>query len=187
LNVVHLDLSLSYILTYVVSTCLYIAGATILFQNGLHPQGLLLVETLSTLFTETLGSGAYYLFLISAFAILLSSIIGVVEGLSHALREYMFLTWPAAQEKIKPKVIITIFSILALVIPVAFLLFVERPIWLLLVSSMMFAPAIGIIFLVSAFLCLRLPKPLRPHPLLIAISIGTALTMITTSFWNILS
>lgn len=187
LNIVHLDLSLSYILTYIVSTCLYIAGATILFQNNLHPQGLLLVETLSTLFTETIGSGAYYLFLISAFAILLSSVIGVVEGLSQALRECTFLIWPGAKEKMKPKVLVTIFSILALAIPVTFLLIAERPVWLLLVSSMMFAPAIGIIFLVSAFLCLKLPKPLRPHPLLIAITVGTALTMITMSFWNIFS
>lgn len=187
LRIVHLDLSLSYMLTYVVSTCLYIAGATVLFQNNLHPQGLLLVETLSTLFTETIGSGAYYLFLISAFAILISSVIGVVEGLSHALRECTFLIWPTVKEKVKPQLIITVFSILTLVIPVVFLLFAERPVWLLLVSSMMFAPAIGIIFLISAFLCLKLPQPLRPHPLLIAISVGTAVTMITTSFWNILS
>lgn len=186
LNIVHLDLSLSYILTYVVSTCLYIAGATILYQNNLHPQGLLLVETLSTLFTETIGSGAYYLFLISAFAILLSSVIGVVEGLSHALRECTFTIWPEAEEKMTPKVLVTMFSVITLAIPVTFLLIAERPVWLLLVSSMMFAPAIGIIFLVSACLCLKLPKALRPHPVLIAITVGIALTMITMSFWNIL-
>jgi manganese transport protein len=186
LRIVHLDLSFSYVITFIASLCLYIAGATVLYPDNLHPQGLLLVGTLSKLFTKTIGQWAYYLFLLSAFAIILSSIIGVVDGLSRAMRECTLIVWPSSSEKLNNKAMLRLYKLIAIGIPLAFLLMEERPIWLLLISSIMFAPAIGIIFLTTTYLCFKLPKELQPHTLTFAVTIGTSIIMITTSFWQLL-
>lgn len=185
LRIVHLDLSFSYAITFIVSLSLYITGATVLYPNDLHPEGLLLVKTLSSLFTDTIGAWAYFFFLISAFAVLLSSVIGVVDGLSRALKECMVIMRPSTISS--GKTMLKAFKIMAIGVPLLFLLLVERPIWLLLLSSMMFAPAIGIIFLVSTYLCQKLPKRLRPHPLIVLITLGISIVMITASLWRVLS
>lgn len=186
LKTVFLDLSFPYIITFIVSLCLYIAGAVILFPRGLHPTGLLLVETLSQIFTDTIGPWAYYLFLSGSFAILLSSLVGVVDGLSRSIKECLIIIWPSISNKLEEKNLLRLIVIIALAVPLAFLILVERPIWLLLISSLMFAPAIGIIFFSSTYLCLKLPKELRPNLFVISIAIGTSIVMISTSIWQLI-
>jgi hypothetical protein len=186
LRTVFLDLSFPYIITFIVSLCLYIAGAVILFPRGLHPTGLLLVETLSQLFTDTIGPWAYYLFLSGSFAILLSSLVGVVDGLSRSIKECLIIMKPSITNKLEEKNLLRLIVIIALAVPLTFLLLVERPIWLLLISSLMFAPAIGIIFFSSTYLCLKLPKELRPNLFVITIAMGTSIVMISTSLWQLI-
>jgi Mn2+/Fe2+ NRAMP family transporter len=186
LRPVYLDLSFSYLITFLVSSCLYIAGATVLYPRDLHPSGLFLVETLSTLFTETIGPWAYYVFLVGAFATLFSSVIGVVDGLSRSIRHCLRIMWPARMARVNSRTLQRVLTLTAIAVPLTFLLVVERPIWLLLLSSMLFAPAIGIIFLASTYLSLKLPPELRPNRLVVAVSIGTALLMITTSLWQLI-
>jgi Mn2+/Fe2+ NRAMP family transporter len=186
LHTVFLDLSFPYIITFIVSLCLYIAGAVILYPTGLHPTGLLLVETLSQLFTDSIGPWAYYLFLCGSFAILLSSLIGVVDGLSRSIKECLIIMWPSITDKLEEKNLLRLIVIIALLVPLSFLLLIERPIWLLLISSLLFAPAIGIIFFSSTYLCLKLPKELRPNLFVISIAIVTSIVMISTSIWQLI-
>ena len=184
LKPVYLDLFVSYFITFLISTCLYISGATILFPRGLHPKGLSLVETLSAMFTETFGSWAYYLFLLGSLALLLSSIIGVVDGLSRANREFIKIIAPSIYRKISAKGLLRALVLVAIAIPLFFLLMFQKPIWLLLLSSLMFAPAMGVIFLSSTYLCLKLPKEFRPNRLVILITVLTAIFMVVISLWQ---
>ena len=185
LRPVYLDLSFSYLITFIVSSCLYIAGATVLYPRNLHPSGLFLVETLSTLFTETIGPWAYYVFLIGAFATIFSSVIGVVDGLSRSIEHCLRIIWPTWTSRVKNRTLRRGLTLTAIAIPLIFLLMVDRPIWLLLISSMLFAPAIGIIFLASTYLNLKLPPELRPNWIVVAVSIGTSVLLITTSLWQL--
>jgi len=181
LRLVYLDLLVSYSLTFILSMCLYVSGAMVLFPRGLHPAGISLIETLSIMFTETFGLWARYLFLLGGFALLFSSVLGVVDGLSRANTEFVKIVSAPIYNKIGHKTLLRIFVLASIAVPMIFVFAVQRPIWLLQFSSFMFAPAMGIIFLTSTYLSLRLPKEFRPHPLVTGVTVMTALFLVAIS------
>lgn len=75
ISVMHKDIIISATIFTISTLAFYILGAAILHEKGVIPSGPNLVTGLSYMYSETLGSWAFYLFLIGAFCVLFSSVL----------------------------------------------------------------------------------------------------------------
>lgn len=73
-KVMYLDAVLSMVVYTTVTAAFYLLGAAVLHGSGSVPEGYQMVEVLSRIFTETLGSWARALFLVGAFFVLYSTL-----------------------------------------------------------------------------------------------------------------
>ena len=78
IRVMYLDALLSMVVYTAMTAAFYLLGAAILHRQGLLPEGMELVETLSQLYTQSLGPWAGTLFLIGAFVVLFSTLFGAL-------------------------------------------------------------------------------------------------------------
>lgn len=81
IRIMYLDAILSMVIYTVVTLAFYLLGAAILNSQGLVPEkNIELVETLSKIYTETLGEGARFAFLIGAFVVLFSTLFAALAA-----------------------------------------------------------------------------------------------------------
>lgn len=74
IQVMYLDAVCSMVVYTIVTAAFYLLGAALLHAQGEVPEGYAMVETLSRMFTETLGPWAKVIFLIGAFFVLYSTL-----------------------------------------------------------------------------------------------------------------
>lgn len=74
IRVMTLDAVCAMVVYTTVTAAFYLLGASLLHQGGPLPEGYAMVETLSRLFTVTLGPGAKAVFLVGAFFVLYSTL-----------------------------------------------------------------------------------------------------------------
>jgi Mn2+/Fe2+ NRAMP family transporter len=73
--------ALCAMIIYTVTTlAFFVLGASVLHSAKVLPEGMEMIQTLSKMYTEVLGVGAFYLFLVGAFAVLYSTIFVSVAG-----------------------------------------------------------------------------------------------------------
>ena len=78
IRVMTLDALVSMALYTVMTAAFYALGAAILHSQGLLPEGMALIETLTRLYTQSLGPWAGTLFLIGGFVVLFSTLFGAL-------------------------------------------------------------------------------------------------------------
>ena len=78
IRVMTLDAILSMVVYTAMTAAFYLLGAAILYRQNLLPEGMELVETLSRLYTESLGPWAGTVFLIGAWVVLFSTLFGAL-------------------------------------------------------------------------------------------------------------
>lgn len=78
IKVMYLDAILSMIVYTLMTAAFYLLGAAILYRQGLLPEGNAMIETLSQLYTESLGTWAKMIFLVAAFVVLFSTLFGAL-------------------------------------------------------------------------------------------------------------
>ncbi len=78
IRVMTLDALLSMVLYTVMTVAFYVLGAAILHSQSLLPEGMALIEILSQLYTQSLGSWAGTMFLIGGFVVLFSTLFGAL-------------------------------------------------------------------------------------------------------------
>jgi manganese transport protein len=74
IRVMYLDAFLAMIVYTVVTAAFFLLGAAILFQHGEVPEGYRMIETLSRIYTESVGPAARGIFLIGSFVVLFSTL-----------------------------------------------------------------------------------------------------------------
>jgi Mn2+/Fe2+ NRAMP family transporter len=85
--------TLTAMAVYTVATvAFYVLGASVLFGIGEVPVGYDMVGTLSRMYTETFGPGAFYLFLAGAFFVLYSTVFSATASNSRVLVDFFQLT-----------------------------------------------------------------------------------------------
>lgn len=87
ISVMQKDVLLSMVTYTVATVAFYFLGAAVLHRLGQVPEGFGMVRTLSGMYTETLGEGAFYLFGVGAFAVLFSTYFVSIVGLSRMLAD----------------------------------------------------------------------------------------------------
>jgi Mn2+/Fe2+ NRAMP family transporter len=78
IRVMILDAVAAMVIYTIMTAAFYLLGATILHRQGILPEGMQLVETLSQLYTRSLGDWAGTLFLVGAFTVLYSTLFGAL-------------------------------------------------------------------------------------------------------------
>ena len=75
IHVMYLDATLAMVVYTIVTALFYMLGAAVLHKLGVTPEGNGVIETLSLIYTESLGSEVRLIYLIGAFFVLFSSLV----------------------------------------------------------------------------------------------------------------
>lgn len=89
----RLDLWMGYGLSFVLSVLFVALGAEVLRPAGLVPQGPEVAITMARLYTESLGSWVYPLFMVAAFFGMFSTAYGVMDGFPRAFAQTVVRLW----------------------------------------------------------------------------------------------
>ena len=136
IRVMQTDVKLTLILLTCATIPFYMLGAGVLYRLGKTPDGLETIPMLSSMYTETLGEWAFYLFIAGAFFVLFST---VVSGLGANVR--IFADGMAAMgliERNDYKTRLRLLRIWAAVVPVVASFayyFFQNPVWMLTVAN----------------------------------------------------
>ena len=76
IKIMYMDAMVSMMIYTLATAAFYLLGASILHRQGLMPEGMELIKTLTNLYTESLGQWANVVFLIAAFIVLYSTLFG---------------------------------------------------------------------------------------------------------------
>ncbi|MDR8392722.1 Nramp family divalent metal transporter [Aliifodinibius sp. S!AR15-10] len=80
IRVMYWDAFLSMIVYTLVTAAFYILGAAVLHTQNVVPEGYKMIETLSGMYTETMGSGAQNVFLVCAVVVLFSTLFSALAS-----------------------------------------------------------------------------------------------------------
>ncbi len=186
LSLIRLDTGISYILMVLISFAFLTIGVLVLRTAG--PDGTPLIpareettSVLSRLLTAAAGPQAKFIFLVAAFAILYSTVIGLVDGKSRALRSATHMIFPKSRH-ISGKNIYRMFATLMCLVIFAFL-FTESPVVLIVLISAVEAPVLSISALALVYLIhKKLPQTMRPGLLWhTVIVLGTLVYLVLSS------
>ncbi|MCF6314349.1 MAG: Nramp family divalent metal transporter [Verrucomicrobiales bacterium] len=80
IRIMYMDALLAMVAYTIVTVAFYLLGAAILHGQGLVPESSEIIETLSRMYTDTLGMGAKNVFLVGAFVVLFSTLLSALAG-----------------------------------------------------------------------------------------------------------
>ena len=164
IRVMYLDALLSMVVYTIVTAAFYLLGAAILYGKGQIPEGYETIETLSYIYTETLGSWARWVYLFGALVALFSTVFAALASwtriFSDAFGQIGLIDFddPAVRQKS--------IAVMAWVFPAMWTilyLFIELPVMMILIGG--FSTSILLLLVVYAayrFRYYRLPNSLRP-------------------------
>ena len=164
INVMYWDAILSMIVYTVMTAAFYLLGAAVLHQSGEIPEGYAMIESLSRIYTETLGPGAKSVFLLGALVVLFSTVFAALASWTRIFSDcFGQIGWidfynPTARRRS--------IAVLAWVFPLLWtllFLFIQLPVLMILIGG--FVTSILLLIVVYAalhFRYRRLPLSLRP-------------------------
>lgn len=133
IKVMQLDALLAMVFYTIVTAAFYLLGAAVLYAQGQVPEGYQMVETLSAMYTESLGSGAKTAFLIGAFVVLFSTLFASLAAWTRQYTDiFGQIGWVDFFDPIQRRKFI---AILAWFFPLAWatlFIFIESPVWMVL-------------------------------------------------------
>jgi Mn2+/Fe2+ NRAMP family transporter len=187
LSLIRLDIGISYFLMILVSFAFLTIGVLVLSNAGsdggpLIPAREETTLVLSRLLTVATGPQTKFVFLVAALAILYSTVIGLVDGKSRALRSATHIIFPKSQ-KISSKKMYRLYATLMCLIIFAFL-FTRRPVVLIVLISAVEAPVLSLSALMLIYLMhKKLTRLMRPGILWYGVIIlGTIVYLVLSSF-----
>lgn len=183
LSLIRLDTGISYFLMVLISFAFLAIGVLVLRTAG--PDGGPLIpareettSVLSRLLTVATGPQTKFIFLVAALAILYSTVIGLIDGKSRALRSAIRIILPKSRV-ISEKNMYRLFATLMCMIVFAFL-FTERPVGLIVFISAVEAPVLSVSAVILIYLMhKRLSPEMRPGIVwYVVIALGTAVYLV---------
>jgi hypothetical protein len=137
-------------------------------------------SVLSRLLTVATGPQTKFIFLVAALAILYSTVIGLVDGKSRALRSATKIILPKSR-KISDIAMYRLYATLMCLIIFAFL-FTQRPVVLIVLISAIEAPVLSISAIMLIYLFnKKLPRAMRPGLVWYGIIIGGTIVYLILS------
>jgi len=140
------DAIVSWVLYTVSTMAFFIMGAAVLKPQGLAPEGDEMIVTLSRIYTDVLGEWASVVFLISAIAVLGSTLWAAAPAFARMYTNFLatagILEWQDSQTRLRW---IRVFTVALIISWSLVYLFVQAPLIMILIGGVM-----GGIFLLAA-------------------------------------
>ncbi len=165
IRIMYLDAILSMVIYTVVTLAFYLLGAAILNSQGLVPEkNIELVETLSQIYTETLGEGARLAFLVGAFVVLFSTLFAALAAWTRLFGDALgqIGLYDFQDEKPRRKAIAFFAWMFPAVWSVTYL-FIAKPAFMVIVGGVITTfILVLVVFAAIDFRCRRTIPALRP-------------------------
>ena len=167
INVMYWDAILSMVVYTIMTAAFYLLGAAVLHRSGEIPEGYAMIESLSRIYTETLGPGAKSVFLLGALVVLFSTVFAALASWTRIFSDcFGQIGWI---DFYNPTVRRRSIAVLAWVFPLVWtvlFLFIQLPVLMILIGG--FVTSILLLIVVYAALHFRnrrLPASLLPTPM----------------------
>lgn len=164
IKVMYWDAVLSMVVYTLVTAAFYILGAAVLHVQDRIPEGYQMIETLSGMYTETLGPGARNIFLVCAVVVLFSTLFSALASwtriFSDAFGKLGFLNFRDIKQRRKA---IAIFAWVFPALWALMFLFVQLPVLMVIIGG--FFTSVLLLIVVFAAIHFRyrqLNKDLKP-------------------------
>ncbi len=169
-DVMYLDAVLSMVVYTIVTAAFYLLGAAVLHRGGVVPEGYEMIEVLSRIFTETIGSWAKNLFLVGAFFVLYSTLFTATASWARVWGDaFGQLGWMKFDTPEEQKQTIGILSWILPVVWCLLFLFIQAPVMMVILGGI--ATSVLLVMIVYVSLVFRyraLPKVLVPPKCMIS-------------------
>lgn len=190
IQVMYLDAVCSMVVYTIVTAAFYLLGAALLHQQGQVPEGYAMVETLSRMFTETLGPWAKVMFLIGAFFVLYSTLFTATASWSRIFGDaFGQLGWVKFDDETSRKRAIGTLSWAFPAIWCLLFLVIQMPVAMILLGGV--ATSILLLIVVWAAVVFRyreLPdslSPSRTYDFFFWLSVLSILTVSAYGIWQV--
>src|SRR3989441_323655 len=167
IRVMQVDVFFALVLYTLVTIAFYLLGAGILHGMGLVPAASDMIKTLSNIYTQTLGTWSVWLFYLGAVVILYGTVFAATAAHSRLFADMMRLLglfprndYPARQRYRR------LFLIGLATAPAILFLFIQSPVWMVVMGGIAQALSLPIITFSTLYLRYRrLPRIVEPHAL----------------------
>jgi Mn2+/Fe2+ NRAMP family transporter len=139
LKVLNLDVLIAMIFYTIATVAFYFLGAAVLHVQGSVPDGSKMVQTLSQIYTATLGPGAFILFLAGAFAVLYSTLFVHAASYPRLLIDFFerLGILRVGNDEMKRWKWLRIFTLLLITLYVCWYLLLQVPVTMVLISGVL--------------------------------------------------
>ena len=175
----------------IVTAAFYLLGAALLHAHGEVPEGYAMVETLSRMFTETLGPWAKVIFLIGAFFVLYSTLFTATASWSRIFGDaFGQLGWVRFDDEVSRKRVIGALSWAFPTIWCVLFLVIQMPVAMILLGGI--ATSILLLVVLWAAVVFRyrvLPfslTPSRTYDFFFWLSVASILTVSMYGIWQVM-
>ena len=165
IRVMGIDVLNSMAIYTFATVAFYLLGAGILFGLGVIPKGTDMVESLSNMYTETLGGWAYFLFLIGAVAVFYSSVFAATAASSRVFADFLAIIGGYDKRNYAARLKATrLFVVITLVIPLLYFTFLREPVLMVKIGGVAQAVMLPIIAFSTLYLrYAHIPKAILPE------------------------
>lgn len=191
IQVMYLDAVCSMVVYTIVTAAFYLLGAALLHAHGEVPEGYAMVETLSRMFTETLGPWAKVIFLIGAFFVLYSTLFTATASWSRIFGDaFGQLGWVKFDDETSRKRVIGALSWAFPAIWCLLFLVIQMPVAMILLGGI--ATSILLLIVLWAAVVFRyrvLPyslTPSRTYDFFFWLSVVSILTVSMYGIWQVM-
>jgi Mn2+/Fe2+ NRAMP family transporter len=192
IRVMTFDALCSMIVYTTVTAAFYLLGASLLHEGGGVPEGYAMVETLSRLFTVTLGPGAKVIFMVGAFFVLYSTLFTATASWSRIFADaFGQLGWVRFDDPVVRRKSIATLSWAFPALWCTLFLFIKLPVLMILLGGI--ATSVLLLVVVWAAVQFRyrqLPislKPSRAYDVWLWLSILSILGVSVYGVWQVIS
>lgn len=191
IEVMYLDAVCSMVVYTIVTAAFYLLGAALLHAHGEIPEGYAMIETLSKIFTETLGPWAKIIFLIGAFFVLYSTLFTATASWARIFGDaFGQLGWVKFDDDASRKRVIGALSWAFSAIWCCLFLVIQMPVAMILLGGV--ATSILLLIVVWAAVIFRyrvLPRSLTPsrmYDFLFWLSVVSILAVSAYGIWQVM-
>jgi manganese transport protein len=164
IKIMYIDAAVSMVIYTLATAAFYLLGAAILHRQGLLPEGMELIKTLTNLYTESLGEWANVIFLFAAFIVLYSTLFAALAIWTRLFPDaFSEMGWIDFKDSKQRKKTIAILAWSFPIIWACLFLLMKAPALMVLIGGM--ATSVILIIVVYAALYFRykfLPDFLKP-------------------------
>lgn len=182
IKVMHLDAIFAMVVYTIMTAAFYLLGAAVLYGSGEVPEGYGMIETLSSIYTETLGDNAKFIFLIGAVVVLFSTLFSALAAWTRQYADLFsqigWIDFLDSRQRLKA------IKLLSWILPIGWLalfLFVKLPVMMIIFGGIITSVILLLVIYVGIYFRYRKTpvafKPSRSYDAALWLSIIVILTI----------